>query len=78
MASANEHLISATELSTITPGATDLPDHKGIWVGTGGNLTVTLLNGNSVVITGVTSGTLLPVRVRRVTAATAGSLLLWS
>ena len=77
MATANEILASSTDLFAVTPGNTDLPDHQAIWVGVGGNLNVTLLNGRTLTITGIQSGTLLPVRVARITGGTAGSILLW-
>jgi hypothetical protein len=78
MATANEHLISSTSLLPVTPGATDLGDHKGIWVGGAGSVIVTLLDGSSVTIAGVNAGTLLPVRVKRITGGTATLMLLWA
>lgn len=77
MPTANEHMISGTSLIPVVPGATDLPEHKGIWVGTAGTVIVTLLNGQSVTLTGVPAGSLLPLRVKRITGGTAGSMLLW-
>ena len=77
MPTANEHLISSTDILVVTPGATDLPAHKAIWVGAAGSINVTLLNGNTVTITGVLAGTLLPIQVKRITGGTAGSMLLW-
>lgn len=78
MATANEHLISSTSLTVVTPGATDLPDHKGIWVGGAGTVIATLLDGSSVTISGVNAGTLLPVRVKRITGGTATLMMLWA
>jgi len=76
MLTANEHLISSRTF--LTPAlSTDLPDHRGIWVGTGGTLDVVDMGGSAHTIAGIQSGTLLPIRVRQITGGTASGLLLF-
>jgi len=77
MPTANEHLISATRVIPVTPGATDLVEHKGIWIGGAGSIIVTLLNGQTATVAGINAGTLLPLRVKRITGGTATLMLLW-
>ena len=59
----------------------DLPaTSHGIYVGAEGDLSVEMLNGQHVVFSGVPSGSILPIRVKRVraTGTTAGMILaLW-
>ncbi|MDF2732197.1 MAG: hypothetical protein K0S92_828 [Desertimonas sp.] len=78
MGTANETLISATSLKAVALGS-DLPDHRGIWVGGSGNLDVQLIHGGATVtIPGVIGGTLLPLRVKQImNTSTATGLLLW-
>lgn len=62
----------------ITPGNAELAQWtRAIWVGTGGNINVTFPDDTAVVLTGVPSGTLLPIRAKRVVAAstTASNLV---
>jgi hypothetical protein len=70
----------AENAAAITPSdSTDLPViPRGVWVGSGGDLTVILAeDANAVTFAGVASGTLLPIRPRRVlqTGTTAGQLV---
>jgi hypothetical protein len=61
----------------VTPSnTTRIADTKALYVGGAGNLAVEFPNGNSVTINGVTAGTLLPLRVRRVlsTGTTASDI----
>lgn len=50
---------------------------RGLWVGTGGNVAVVGLNGQVVTFTAVPSGTMLPVRAKRVnsTNTTASNIV---
>ena len=50
---------------------------RALYIGVGGNVTVLMPDGTTVLFTGVQSGTILPVRVRRVnsTATTATSIV---
>lgn len=78
MATANETLISSTKVVAASTGV-DLVPHKAIWVGTGGNLAVTLRDGTTVTIPGVASGTLLPLEVKQIGAgSTAAGFMLWT
>lgn len=57
---------------------TDLPEAtRALYVGSGGDLAVTMLSGATVVLTGVAAGSLLPLRVVRVhaTGTTAGTIV---
>jgi hypothetical protein len=59
----------------ITAGVNFTGICRAIYVGSAGNATVTMQNGDSVAFNGLTAGSLLPVRARQVSAATAGSLV---
>jgi hypothetical protein len=63
----------------IVPGNdTDLPEAtRALYVGSGGDLAVTMLSGATVVFTNVAGGSLLPLRVVRVraTGTTAGAIV---
>ncbi len=68
------------DAASITPNdSADLPDlSRGIFVGTGGALTVRLLDASAdVVFANIPNGTLLPISVRRVmvTGTTASGLI---
>jgi hypothetical protein len=78
MPTANETMISATQLVPVTPGNTDLVPHKAIWVGGAGTLSVVCADGTTQVIAGVAAGTLLPFQAKRIVGATtATNILLW-
>lgn len=68
--------------ASITPDdASDLPVlPRAIYIGSGGDIAVTLADGDSVTLTGVPTGALLPLRTQRVrqtgTSAT-GLVALW-
>lgn len=65
---------SATLAHAVTPGSSALPfTTTALYIGTAGNVTVTMPGGGSVTF-GNASG-LLPVRVTHVTAATAGDIV---
>lgn len=54
----------------ITPAAADLPIvTRAVMVATGGDLAVTLRNGDAVVLPGLVPGSVYPVRVTRVIVA---------
>jgi hypothetical protein len=61
----------------ITPHATDLLPFvtRGIYIGGAGDLAVVMENGGTTVITfkDVPAGTLLPIRAKRVTTASAAT-----
>lgn len=50
----------------------------GIYVAATGNVTVTQLSGASVTLTNVQAGTFVWMRVQRITAAPAASLVLYA
>lgn len=56
---------------TITPNNDeDLPEMtRAIYIGGSGTLAVTIASGSTVTLAGVTSGTILPLRARRVLSA---------
>lgn len=49
---------------------------RALYVGTEGNITVTMLGGQSVTFTAVPAGSMLPLRVTHVTAGT-GVVAIW-
>lgn len=67
----------SSRLLAITPSDdTDLSAQaiRGLWVGTGGNLSVIALNDSSAVtISNVADGTMLPIMVKKVMAATTAT-----
>lgn len=66
----------AVDALAVTPDADPLPFvTRGLWVGGDGNLTVTMASGNDVVIENVLAGSLLPLRVSHVLAATTASAI---
>ena len=58
------------EAESVTPNdSTDLDRRtKGIWVGSSGDLSVVMHNGDVVIFPGVLGGSLLPIAVSRVRA----------
>jgi hypothetical protein len=60
----------------VTPSdSTDLSGVRGIYVGGAGNVTVTTVNGQVITFTAPPVGTIIPVAVTRVMAATTATLL---
>lgn len=58
----------------VTPSdATVIRTITGVWVGGAGNLVVEMLNGASATFTAVPAGTLVPIQVRKVMAATTAT-----
>ena len=72
---------SAVKATEITPDDnTDLAFNKGLWVGTGGTLVVQMWedpDGTTAAFGSVPTGTLLPIRVKKVlaTGTTATNLV---
>lgn len=64
-----EHAVAISVGSTVYPAST-------VYIGTGGNITVTTVGGESVQFTNLASGSILPVLVTQVTAASASGLVL--
>lgn len=70
---------SATHAVAITPSdGSDLAvECRAVYVGGAGNMNVDLPDGGTVLFSGLTAGSILPVRVRRVrsTSTTASNLV---
>jgi hypothetical protein len=77
--SASSMSYPAEHAEAVTPSdATDLLIvSRALFVGSGGNIAVTMASGAAVTFTGVISGSILPIRVSRVksTATTATSII---
>jgi len=69
------HVNAATGGSAITPSDSTVVDFNGIYVGGAGNLAVELLDGSTVTLTAVIVGTIYPLRVTKVKAATTATNL---
>ena len=68
--------LQASSATAITAGVTTYPAST-LFVGTAGNVTVTTANGEAgVVFKNLANGSILPVLVTAVTAATAADLIL--
>jgi hypothetical protein len=57
----------AQDAAAVTPGAAALSDvTKGVYVGTSGNLVVTMMGGGDVTFSSVPAGSVLPIRVTHI------------
>ncbi len=65
--------------AAVTPHATTSLATFGachaLWVGGAGNVTLTTIGGESVTITAVPAGTLIPIACLHITAATASAII---
>lgn len=70
-----EKVIPATTASAVTPSDSTVLTSRAVWVGGAGDLSVRLsgATGTTVVFTAVPAGTLLPISVVRVMAATTAT-----
>ena len=74
--SVERSLGSAWGAFSITPGASALATPtRGLYVGTQGNVTVTLLDGSSVTFNNLVPGVIHPIFCTHVTNATATGIL---
>jgi hypothetical protein len=76
----NAEVITPSDTTDLTlSGGTIVPYETGacIFIGTGGNLKVTMLGGQTVTYLNLSSGSFLPIQVKRVwaTGTTATNLL---
>jgi hypothetical protein len=62
-----------TGVAVTKSDTTVIPNTRGLWVGVGGAVTVRWLDGTTVELAGVQNGTLLPIQVDQVRAATTAS-----
>ena len=68
--------LPASFAEVVVPGVDFSTTSRGIYVGTGGDLTVIMAgDGAAVTFVGVPDGALLPVRCTQVTSAVATSML---
>jgi hypothetical protein len=71
--------VPAEYAATVTPSDTVnfARDCRGLYVGVGGNISLLLINGTTTVFANVPTGSILPVRARRVnsTGTTANSIV---
>ncbi len=58
----------ASDAFPVTPSDTAIIAARALYVGTGGNVTLTTVQGVDVLFANVPDGTILPVRVKRVKA----------
>ncbi len=68
----------ASNAALVSPddGANIAAESRGLWVGGAGNMKVTMLDGTTLLISGIQAGTLLPIRVSRVWASTTTATLI--
>lgn len=67
---------TAKDAFSITPGAAELTKQaQALYIGGAGDVTVTTAEGTSVTFSGVVAGSILPITVTKVTAATATLIL---
>lgn len=74
------HSAPAIGALEVTPNdSTDLSTEpcRAVWVGTAGNLKVTMADNTQVTFTGIPAGCLIPIRAKRVwaTGTTAGAIV---
>ena len=71
----------ANDAAAVTPGTSQLSKMtRALYVGGAGNVNVTMVNGQTVLFSGVPAGTILPIRVDYVlaTSTTATNIVaLW-
>lgn len=68
----------ARNAEAVTPHDTDelATVSRALWVGGAGNVSVLMAGGETVTISGVAAGTLLPIQVRRVNATNTTATLM--
>lgn len=68
----------AKNFATVSPSASDLTYiPTKIYVGFGGNMTVTMRDGTSTTISNIPSGTFLDISPLKITSATASGIIAW-
>ncbi len=67
----------ASGAAVVTPNdSTDIPLTKSVYVGGAGNLNVDMANGVTVLFSGVPAGTVLPIKCKRIRAASTTATLI--
>jgi len=76
----NAFAITPSDTTVFPPNAssssTRVQVTRAVWVGGAGNLSVTMISGDSALFSGVPAGTILPIQVKQVLAATTATLIL--
>ena len=69
--------VAAHGAKTVTPSdSTELEITRGVFVGTTGDLTVTMADGHDAVFVNIASGTIVPIQVSKIKAATTATDIL--
>lgn len=69
--------VSAHGAVAVTPSdATVLPVTRGLFIGTGGDVVVTMADGQVVTFANIANATLLPIQVQQVRASTTATNVL--
>ena len=69
--------VAAHGAKTVTPSdSTVIEITRGVFVGTAGDLTVTMADGHDAVFVNIASGAIVPIQVSKVKAATTASNIL--
>jgi hypothetical protein len=70
----------ATSAEAVTPSdSTDLTTaSRALWIGGAGNISVIMLDGTTILFSGIAAGTLLPIRVSRVKSTSTTATLIVS
>lgn len=78
MAGRSTDISGAYDARTVTAGASALANGttRALYVGTGGDVTVTMAAGTSVTFADVPAGTILPIQVTHVTAVSGAADIL--
>jgi hypothetical protein len=63
----------AEKAAAVTPNDATVVNFRSLYVGTGGNLTVTMAGGGDVLFPAVPSGAILPIRVSKVLSSGTGA-----
>lgn len=71
-----DDLVSAEHATAVTPANGTKVNFRALYIGGGGNVTVMMRGGATVEFVGVAAGTILPIRVQEVRAATTATSIL--
>lgn len=72
-----EATVSAIKATAVTKSDSTVLDlTRALYVGSGGDIVVTMYNGSDATFVGVPTGTILPIQVTKVKAATTAASIL--